>query len=125
MLELIAMAGGLIVCCLLPISAKRVRDGRVSKNFKGDAEAFRAANFKQLTVLMWVGIGIGGIDVTLALLNASMNERGEWEFNLVSAAIWLTAAVIAYRSRQAGGTAARVTASSPIPAIVASAGRSY
>jgi hypothetical protein len=97
MLELIALLGGLIVCFYMPYEANRVRrDGWARKNFKGDPIDFRAAYLKQLTYLMWVGIGIGTVDAALAPLDT---ERGEWIFKLIIAAVWLTAGAIAFYLR--------------------------
>ena len=45
---------------------------------------------------MPVGVAIGAVDVVLAPLSL---RRGEWVFKLISAAIWLAVAAVAYHSR--------------------------
>jgi len=96
MLELIALVCGLVLCIYLPIEASKVRSGWVRKNFKGTPEEFRAAYVKQVTYFMWIGVGIGVVDLVLAPLNG---ERGDWIFNVISAALWLTVAGISFYAK--------------------------
>jgi len=96
MFELIAIIGGLVLCFYLPYETGKVRGGWVRKRFKGPPESFRAAYIKQLTYFMWFGVAIGAVDVVLAPLSL---RRGEWVFKLISAAIWLAVAAVAYHSR--------------------------
>jgi hypothetical protein len=96
MLELIALVCGLILCVYLPIEAGKVRRGWVRKSFKGTPEEFRAAYVKQVNYFMWIGVGIGTIDLALAPLNA---EGGEWVFNVISAVLWLTVAGIGFYTK--------------------------
>jgi hypothetical protein len=96
MLELIALVCGLILCIYLPIEASKVRGGWVRKSFKGTPEEFRAAYVKQVRYFMWIGVGIGVVDLALAPLNA---EAGEWIFNVISGVLWLTVAAIAFHTR--------------------------
>jgi hypothetical protein len=96
MLELIALVCGLILCIYLPIEAGKVRNGWVRKSFKGTPEQFRAAYLKQVVYFMWIGVVIGAVDLVLAPLSS---ESGEWIFNLISAALWLTVAGIAFYTK--------------------------
>ena len=96
MLELIALAGGLILCFYMPYEAAKVRGGWMRKNFKGAPEEFRAAYLKQLTLMMWIGIAIGAADIAISPLDSG---RGEWIVKLLTAAVWLAAAAIAYTLR--------------------------
>jgi len=96
MLELIAIVAGLVLCFYLPYEVGKVRNGWVRKSFKGTAEAFRAAYQKQLKTFMVLGLVIGIVDIALAPLD---QEAGEWVFKLLSAAIWLSVAAVAYHAR--------------------------
>ena len=96
MLELIALICGLFLCVYLPIEAGKVRNGWVRKSFKGTPEEFRAAYVKQVNYFMWIGVGIGVVDLVLAPLNA---EGGDWIFNLISSVLWLAVAAIAFYTK--------------------------
>ena len=96
MLELIALVCGLVLCIYLPIEASKVRNGWVRKSFKGTPAEFRAAYVKQVNYFMWIGVGIGVVDLVLAPLNA---EAGEWIFNVISGVLWLAVAGIAFYTR--------------------------
>jgi len=96
MLELIALVCGLFLCIYLPIEAGKVRGGWVRKSFKGTPEEFRAAYRKQVVYFMWIGVAIGVADLVLTPISS---EPGEWIFNLISAALWLTAAAIAFYTK--------------------------
>lgn len=96
MLELIAIVGGICLLFYLPSQAKKVRNGWVRPNFKGEPATFRAMHFKQLTYFMWTGVGLGAGNLLLAPFDTL---PGEWIFKLLTSAIWFGVAAVAYHQR--------------------------
>ena len=95
MLELIAMAAGLIVCVMMPIEVGKIRKGWVHKKYAGDRPKFLAAYRKQIRMLMWLGLVFGVLGIGLAALEG---QRAEAIVKLIGAAIWLAVSGIAFTS---------------------------
>jgi len=96
MLELLAIALGLLVAVLLPIEASKVCNGWMRPSFKGSIGEFRAAYLKQVTYFMWLGVGIGLAHIVIATLNV---ENGGWLLALVAMVIWFAVGGIGYHFR--------------------------
>ncbi len=97
MLELIALICGTILLFYIPLEANKVRHGWVRKRYKGPHGEFRAAYLKQLTFLMWVGVGIAAANLALAPLSS---RHGDWVVKLIGAVIWLTVGVLSFYERR-------------------------
>jgi len=97
MLELIALVAALVICVWTPIETRKVRDGWMRKNFKGTREEFVTKYRRQLTVIGWVGLVLGALNLVIALIAAS--EPGVI-VKLIAGIIWLAAGGISLWSRR-------------------------
>lgn len=97
MLELIALIAALAVCVWTPIEARKVRDGWMRKNFQGTREEFVTKYRRQLTVIGWVGLVLGTLNLVLALVASS--EPG-MIVKLIAGIIWLMAGGISLWCRR-------------------------
>lgn len=97
MLELIALIAAVAVCIWTPIETRKVRDGWVRKNFKGTREEFVTKYRRQLTVIGWVGLVLGALNLVIALVASS--EPG-MIVKLIAGVIWLAAGGISMWSRR-------------------------
>ena len=97
MLELISLAGGLILCFYITYEANKVRGGWVRKNFKGEPVDFRTSYLKQLTYLIWVGLIVAAVEAAISPLSS---RSGAALLKLIGAAIWLVVAGLAYNERR-------------------------
>jgi len=97
MLELIALVAAVAVCIWTPIETRKVRDGWTRKNFKGTREEFVTKYRRQLTVIGWVGVVLGSLNLVLAVVAAS--EPG-MIVKLIAGVIWLAAGGISLWSRR-------------------------
>jgi hypothetical protein len=95
MLELIAIAAGLIVCVMMPIEVAKIRKGWVHKKYAGDRPKFLAVYRKQFRMLMWLGLVFGVVGVGLAALEA---RHGEVIVKLIGAAVWFAVSAISFTS---------------------------
>lgn len=87
MIELIGLVACLIACIGVPIQAAQIRSGKMPAKFTGTREQYVAAFRKQLTLLQWVGLGFGVVDLAMI---AIQTEPGEWIVSVVGALLWLT-----------------------------------
>ncbi|TWT00308.1 hypothetical protein [Reyranella sp. CPCC 100927] len=97
MLELIALVAALVLCVWTPIETRKVRDGWMRKNFQGTHAEFVAKYRRQLTVIGWVGMVLGTLNLVLAAVAAS--EPG-FIVKLIAGIIWLVAGGISLWSRR-------------------------
>jgi hypothetical protein len=98
MLELIALVCGLALIVWQPIEARKVAGGWVRKRHKGTPEEFRANYRRQLTLFMWLGVGIGVANLGIA--GVMENDPTRQTVRLVTAAIWFGVAVSAVVARR-------------------------
>jgi len=106
MIELIGIIACLIVCIVTPIQTAKVRSGQVPAKFKGTPAEYRAAYVKQLSLLIWVGLGFGCLMLVLAVI--PNDTPYEWVVKLISAGLWFALGGICFFSRSSIETAAPV-----------------
>lgn len=98
MIELIG-----IVCCIaaiigLPLQTAKIRTGWMPAKFKGTFAEYLASWRKQLGVLMWVGVGLGALNIVLAVI--PQDTAYEWIAKAVSAALWFALSAVSFFSRR-------------------------
>lgn len=98
MLELIALICAAVLIVWTPIEARKVARGWVRKRHKGTPEQFRVAYRKQLTLFLWLGLGLGAANVGLALGVEEDSVRGT--VKLVAGLLWIGVAVSAFAGRR-------------------------
>ncbi len=97
MLELIALLAAVVVCIWTPIETRKVRGGWMRKNFKGGHAEFVAKYRRQLTVMGWIGLVLGVLNLGLGLLADGTTGL---VVKLVAGAIWIAAGVVSMASRR-------------------------
>ena|ERR1700712_788068 len=93
MIELIGIIACLAACIGVPLQVAKMRTGWMPKNFKGTAAEYAATFAKQLTILMWVGLGFGVLDLAMI---AIPEQGAEWIAKLVGGVLWLALAGISF-----------------------------
>ncbi len=101
MLELIALLAGVVLIVWQPIEARRVAGGWTRPRFRGTREEFLPAYRRQLTMFLWLGVGIVVINIGLGTVIEEDPAR------LLTAAVWAGVAASAYLSRRIADTAPR------------------
>src|SRR3569832_2738410 len=86
MIELIGIVACLIACIGIPIQTAKVRSGAVPAKFKGTPAEYRAAWVKQVTTLMWVGLGLGAAMAGMAFI--PNDTPYEWIAFAVCCGLW-------------------------------------
>ncbi|TXL71460.1 hypothetical protein FHP25_29980 [Vineibacter terrae] len=97
MLELIALVAAVVVCIWTPIETRKVRGGWMRKNFKGDHAEFVAKYRRQLTVMSWIGLVLGVLNIALGLV---ADGTAGLVVKLVAGAIWIAAGIVSMTSRR-------------------------
>ena len=108
MIELIGIVACLIACIGIPIQTAKVRSGAVPAKFKGTPAEYRAAWVKQVTTLMWVGLGLGAAMAGMAFI--PNDTPYEWIAKAVSSGLWFTASALSFFARRSLETAPPVPA---------------
>ena len=98
MLELLALIGAAILIVWLPIETRKVAGGWVRPRHKGTAEEFRRQYRRQLTVFLWMGLGLGVANLGLAALPDQEDVRRVAK--AVAGVLWLGAGASAGLSRR-------------------------
>jgi hypothetical protein len=98
MLELIALVCGAALIVWQPIEARRVAGGWVRPRHKGSPEEFRANYRRQLTLFLWLGLGIGVVNLVLGGVLEEDPARRMVRF--AAGGIWLGVAVSAVFARR-------------------------
>jgi hypothetical protein len=96
MIELISILASLAVLFLTPFEVNRIRKGYVAKKFESDPEKYRTAFRKQVTMLIWVGLVLGLLQIGLSFVEKS---HGENVVKIVAGVIWLAVAGVCFVSR--------------------------
>jgi hypothetical protein len=97
MIELISILCSLLICILTPIEMRKIQSGWTNKKFEGNREGFLVAYRKQMTMMIYLGLGLGGLTAVLILIEDNPGER---IVKAVAAAIWLAVAAICFVSRR-------------------------
>ncbi len=98
MLELLALVGAAILIVWLPIETRKVAGGWVRAKHKGTAEEFRRQYRRQLTVFLWMGVGLAVANFALTALPDQEDARRIAK--AVIAVLWLGVAISAALSRR-------------------------
>lgn len=98
MIEIIAMVCAAVLVVWTPIESRKVARGWVRRRFKGTPEEFRVAYRRQLTILVWLGLGFGVFNLGFAL--ALEDDPARRLVKLVAGALWLGVTASAFLGRR-------------------------
>ncbi|WP_137125191.1 hypothetical protein [Roseomonas sp. HF4] len=105
MLELVALVCAAALIVWTPIEARKVAGGWVRKRHKGTPEEFRAQYRRQLGLFVWLGIGIGVVNMALGVWLET--EAARATIRLATGGLWLGVAASALFGRSILDKAAR------------------
>ena len=87
MIELIGILACLVAAISVPLQVAKMRTGWMPKKFAGTPAEYAAVFRKQLTMLKWVGLGFGVLELAMIAIETT---PGEWIVKLVAGLLWLT-----------------------------------
>ena len=86
MIELIGIVACLIACVGVPFMIKSIQSGTAFKKTPEKRAELLVAFRKQFTMLAWVGLAFGVIEIGLYFIT---DEPGEAKFKVISGVLWL------------------------------------
>jgi hypothetical protein len=87
MIELIGILACLAACISVPFQIAKMRTGWMPPKFAGTPAEYAAVFRRQLSILKWVGLGFGVLEL---LMIAIEKTPGEWIVKLIAGVLWLT-----------------------------------
>ncbi|MGH6872186.1 MAG: hypothetical protein ACREHE_11830 [Rhizomicrobium sp.] len=93
MVEIVGLIACVIFCIGVPLQVKAIRDGTAFRKAPEKRDMIVAATLKQFSLLSWLGIGFGVIEIALAFVE---DEPGEWMFKLIAGIVWLAASALSF-----------------------------
>lgn len=107
MIELIGLIACIVFCIGVPLQVNAIRNGKAFEKAPEKRAMIIAATARQFSLLSWLGIGLGVIEIGLAFVE---DEPGEWVFKLIAGIVWLVASALSFWGKRQIAAVAAATA---------------